>query len=337
MFISSFTRNIIDIYSVVLLYQNGFSINNIIGIYAITYFIGAYISTLSLKIGNKIGYKYPFILSSIITSISFYIINNSHNPYLISIFLSLSIFTYHPIKHYYGITILKGKKEISNMIILTYLATILSSYFAIKEVKIIYLIIICLLSIIPSLFIKKESAIPITYPKHIPKTTLNFFILDQTKIIFLLLQPLYLYTISNKMTYVGIFNIIITISSILFIYQFANKKDIEKYYKLINIIFTIILLFKLNINNKTILLIIAFLEGIGVKTNELISTMNLYQNKTSKIGYLIISETIFCLIRGLILSIIYIFKLNLKTSLYLLLVGIFFLSFQYKKDTHQKT
>ena len=55
MFISSFTRNIIDLYSVVLLYQNGISLNNIIGIYAITYFIGIFISTISLKLGNKIG------------------------------------------------------------------------------------------------------------------------------------------------------------------------------------------------------------------------------------------------------------------------------------------
>ena len=128
MFISSFTRNIIDLYSVVLLYQNGISLNNIIGIYAITYFIGIFISTISLKLGNKIGYKYILIASSIITSISFYIINNYTNPYLIALFLSLSMYTYHPIKHYYGINLLNKKKEIGNTIILTYIATILSVY-----------------------------------------------------------------------------------------------------------------------------------------------------------------------------------------------------------------
>ena len=336
MFISTLTRNIIDIYSVVILYQKGFSINNIIGIYAITYFIGSYISTLSIKIGSNIGFKYILIFSSIITSISFYIMNKIYDPYIIAIFLSLSIFTYHPIKHYYGINILKEKKEIGNMIILTYIATILSSYIAIKNVKIIYLVIISFISIIPTLFIKKEKKEKITYPMFISKSTLNFFILDQFKIIFLLLQPLYLYIISKNISYVGIFNIIIAISSIIYIYSYANKKNIEKQYKLINIFFTIILLLKLNINNKIILLIIALLEGIGIKTNELISTMNLYQNKKSKTGYLIISEIIFCLVRGLILSVIYILKIDLKISLYLLLIGIFFLSFQYKKDTHTK-
>lgn len=333
-FISSFTRNIIDIYSVVLLYQNGISINNIIGIYAMTYFIGSFISTLSLKIGNYIGFKYILILSSIITSISFYIINKSTNPYLISTFLSLSMFTYHPIKHYYGINLLTKKDQIGNTIILTYIATILSSYFAIKKIKIIYLIIISLVSIIPSIFIKKEPKQTIIYPTSIPKSTMNFFILDQTKIVFLLLQPLYLYMISNTISYVGIFNIIITISSIIYIYKFANKKDIEKYYKYINILFTTILLLKLNITNKNILLVLAFFEGIGIKTNELISTMNLYHHKLSKIGYLIVSETIFCFVRGTILSIIYILKIDLKIILYLLLIGILLLSFTYKKNTH---
>ena len=336
MFISTLTRNIIDIYSVILLYKKGFTIHNIIGIYALTYFFGSFISTISIKIGNKIGYKYILIFSSIITSISFYVVNKLQNPYIISILLSLSIFTYHPIKHYYGITLLKEKKEIGNIIILTYIASIISSYFAIKEINIIYLIIISMISIIPSIFIKKGKTQKITYPKNIPKNTLNFFILDQFKIIFLLLQPLYLYTISNTISYVGLFNIIITISSILFIYLIANKKDIEKHYKLINILFTIILLLKLSLKNKTILLIIASLEGIGIKTNELISTMNLYKNKTSKLGYLITSEIIFCLVRCLLLSTIYILKLNLKTSLYILLIGIFFLSFQYKKDTYIK-
>lgn len=337
MFFSTITRNIVDIYSVILLYQKGLSIQTIIGIYAITYFIGSYISTISIKIGNYIGYKYILILSSIFTCITFYIINNISNEYLIALFLALSTFTYHPIKHYYGIKLLKEKQQISNTIILIYIANLISSYFAIKHVNIIYLIIISIIGIIPSLFMTKNSRQEITYPRNIPKNTMRFFIFDQTKIVFLLLQPLYLYLLSNNISYVGFFNIIITIASIIFIYQFANKKDIEKYYKYINIIFTIILFIKLNINNKYLLLITAFFEGIGVKTNELISTINLYKQKKHEIGYIIISEIFFCLVRGGILSIIYIFKLELKTSLYLLLIGIFLLSFAYKKDTYPKT
>jgi len=75
------------------------------------------------------------------------------------------------------------------------------------------------------------------------------------------------------------------------------------------------------------------LEGIGIKTNELISTLNLYnyQENRSFTGYLIISEVIFCVIRVLILGWMYISNISLKKMMYLLLIGIFILSFMYQK------
>ena len=332
-FISTFTRNIIDIYSVIYLYKQGISIKNILAIYANIYLLGSLISKLSITIGNKIGYKYILILSSIITGLSFYIIKNTTNLYLIALFLSLSIFTYHPIRHLYGIRLLKKDKEIGITLILTYLASLLSSYLAIKELKIIYLIIISIIGIIPAIFIKKEKTEIITYPKRIPSKKLSFFILDQFKIIFLLLEPLYLYLVMKKISDVGIFNIIITISSIICIYLITNKINITKKYKYLNIIFTIILILKLNIENKYLLFIIAIFEGLGIKINELISTINLYDNHKLNEGYIIKSEQIFCFIRSLILSIIYFLNLNLLTNLYLLLIGIFFLSFMYQKQS----
>ena len=332
-FISTFIRNIIDVYSVIYLYQKGISIKEIISIYALTYFFGYFISYLSITLGNKVGYKYILIFSSLITSITFYIIHNSHNIYLISLFLSLSMFTYHPIRHYYGINLLKQKKEIGNTLIFTYIAQLLSSYIAISNMKLIYLIILSIIGIIPALFIKNEKQEIIKLPKKISNNKLNFFFFDQFKIIFILLEPLYLYLISNKLSYVGIFNIILTISSILCIYLLTNKINVQKNYKYINILFIIVLILKINIHNKNLLLLIAFLEGIGIKTNELVSTMNLYNIKDLNAGYIITSERIFCTTRALILSIIYFLSFDLKVSLYILLIGIFILSFQYKKNT----
>ena len=332
-FISTFVRNIIDVYSIIYLYQKGIGIKEIITIYALTYFLGYFISYISIMVGNKIGYKYILILSSIITSITFYIINNSHNIYLISLFMSLSMFTYHPIRHYYGINLLKCKKEIGNTLIFTYIAQLLSSYIAISNMKLIYPIILSIIGLIPALFIKNEKKEEIKHPKKISKNKLKFFFFDQFKIIFILLEPLYLYLISNKLSYVGIFNIILTISSILCIYLLTNRINVNNNYKYINIIFTIVLILKLNVHNKNLLLLIAFFEGIGIKTNELVSTMNLYNIKELNAGYIIASERMFCMIRAFILSIIYFLPFDLKTTLYILLIGIFILSFQYKKNT----
>ena len=331
-FISTFTRNIIDIYSIIYLYQKGLSIKEIISIYALTYFIGYFISMMSITIGNRIGYKYILIISSIITSITFYIIHKSNSIYLISLFLSLSMFTYHPIRHYYGIKLLKQKKQIGTTLIFIYLSSMLSSYLAINNIKIIYLVIISIIGIIPALFIEKEKPHKIT-KKTIPYQKLKFFFFDQFKIVFILLEPLYLYLIANNISYVGVFNIFLTFSSIICIYLLSNKINISKNYKYINVLFTLILIIKLNTYNKNLLLIIAILEGIGIKTNELVSTMNLYNVKKIDEGYIIMSEKIFCVIRSFILSLIYFLPFSLKTNLYILIIGIFILSFQYKKDT----
>lgn len=339
-FISTFTRNIIDLYSVVYLYKLFPSIKTIIGIYSLVYFLGIFISYLSIKLGNKVGYKYILIFSSIITSITFIVLNNTKiiNTYIVSILLSLSIFTYHPLKHYYGITFLNKKEKVGISLILVYLASFFSSYFVIKDVKPIILIIITIIGIIPTLLIEKNTPKKIAYPKKIHSSKLRFFIFDQFRILFLLLEPLYLYIISKTISYVGLFNIIITISSVLYLYFIANNKNtnVKKYYCYINIIFVIFLLLKLNITNKTILLIIAFFEGIGIKTNELISTMNLYQIKKlrpfDKEGYLIISEMIFCSTRSITLFIFYLFNINLIIIMYILLIGVFILSFQYSQS-----
>ena len=331
-FISTITRNIIDIYSVIYFYKQGITIKEIIAIYTLTYFLGFFISPISIKVGAKVGYKYILLTSSIITSIAFYIANKTTNIYLLSLFLSLSIFTYHPIRHLYGIKLLKYKKEIGNTLIFIYLANFFSSYIVLKNIEVTYLLITAIIGIIPALFIKKEKAKKISYPKNIPKQKFTFFVLDQFKIIFLLFEPLYLYLISSSISYVGIFMIVLTISSVVYMYLLIAKVDIEKYYKYLNIIFTIMLVLKINITNKHILLIIAFFEGMGIKTNELISTMNLYEYKSLTEGYIIISEKMFCIIRSLILSIIYFLPLNLKIVLYLLIIGVFLLGFAYKKN-----
>ncbi len=337
MFISTFTRNIIDLYSVVYLYKLYPSIKTIIGIYSLIYFLGIFISYLSIKLGNKVGYKYILIFSSIITSITFVVLNNAKiiNTYIVSILLSLSIFTYHPLKHYYGITLLNKKEKLGISLILIYLASFFSSYFVIKDIKPIILIIITIIGIIPTLLIEKNIPRKIEYPKNILPSKIQFFIFDQFRILFLLLEPLYLYIISKTISYVGVFNIIITISSIIYLYFITNNKNIniKKYYCYLNILFVIFLLLKLNITNKIILLIIAFFEGIGIKTNELISTMNLYKIKNLKLsekeGYLIISEIIFCSTRAIILFVFYLFNVNLVIMMYILLIGVFILSFQY--------
>src|SRR5699024_3729576 len=157
----------------------------------------------------------------------------------------------------------------------------------------------------------------ITFNKH----KLLFFIFEQFKVIFLILQPLYLYLyVEKNILYIGLFNIIMGLSSIIFVYFFLRKISfikyfliliivffiifvyffvrkikVNKYFWLLNIVFCIILILKLNISNNFIMLMIAFLEGLFSRMYEVVSTENLYDIKNGNVSsYLIIVELIFC-------------------------------------------
>ena len=219
--------------------------------------------------------------------------------------------------------------------IFTYIALIFAPYigaFVTEKYGIIVTVILSLvfsiLGIIPilKLDIKKQTKKKIKLKqvyKKMPKNKIKFFILEQFKVIFLSLQPLYLYlNISSKLEYIGIFNIILGIASLTFIYIFIKKINLNKYFIYLNIIFIITLLFKINILNKNILLVIAFFEGLFLKMYETVSLTNIYnKDKNNVIEYLIICEIIFCLTRSII-CLACIFILDLKLILYLMIFGI---------------
>ncbi len=195
-------------------------------------------------------------------------------------------------------------------------------------------IFISLLSIIPLLQIKNNTYdYQINYKETIKKMknrNTTFFFLEQFKVIFLSLQPLYLYIyVKNNLEYIGIFNILTSLASIIFVYFFVRKINQNKYFLLLTSIFSIILIFKINITNKIILLIIAFFEGLFTKMYETVSLENIYYEGINKevASYLIIAEFIFCFIRGLICLILFIFNFDLKTMLYICIVGIFISGF----------
>ena len=161
-----------------------------------------------------------------------------------------------------------------------------------------------------------------------------FFVCEQAKVINLSLQPLYLFLfVNNTISYVGIFNIFMGISSCIFIYFFVRKVDDKKYFKYLNILFCIILILKLNISNKYLVLVIALFEGLGIKIFEIVSSENIYNIKstTNIKGYLLIVEIIFCLVRSIMCLMGY-FINNIKIILYLTIIFIFMIGFIKRKE-----
>lgn len=342
LFLSNISRNIVEIFSFVYLYQKGYKIKNILLFYSIYYLVGVFISYITIYLTKYIKRKVLLIISGLLYGVSFYYLSvmsmTNYNLVILSIILSTSSFIYHTIRHYYAMNLVDKveDKKIASILISAYLpiifSSILGSYIVDKYsilVSSIIVIILSVISIIPLIFIRDDiTNNKIEYSK-INSNKLVFFILEQFKVIFLLLEPIYLYLyVKKSLNYVGTFNILIGISSIIYLYYIAHRININKYFKYINIIFCLVLLLKLNITNKYILLVVALLEGLGIKSFELTSNKNIYNIENNNInGYLITCELIFCFLRSIICLMFYLFIDNVKVMLYISLVPIFLISF----------
>ncbi len=340
--LSTIARNMVEIFSSVLLYKMGYSLKEILLFFTILYFVGGIISVIVIYLTKYISAKYILILSSIIFSGSFYFMSTMDktisNLIIFSIIYGVGCYSYHSLRHYFAIKAIdkEKKKEIGSILIFSNIglivAPIIVSYVT-KRLSLIVLaiivIILSVLAIIPLFKLDiKESNIPIKYQK-IEKNKLLFFILEQAKVINLSLQPLYLYLfINNKIEYVGIFNAIMGVSACVFIYFFVRKIDDNKYFKYLNILFCVILLLKLNITSKYLILAIGFFEGLGIKMFEIVSAENIYniRKDTNIKGYIVLVEIIFCFTRSIFCLIGY-FINDIKIILYISIVLIFIISF----------
>lgn len=345
--LSTIARNIVEVFSSVLLYKMGYTLKEILLFFTILYFIGGIISVIVIYFTKYINAKYILILSSIIFSISFYYMSimdkTINNLIIFSIIYGVGCYSYHSLRHYFAIKSIDKdkKKNIGSILIFSNIGLIIAPLlvgYITKKLSIIVLaiivIILSILAIIPLFRLDiKESNIPIKYQK-IEKNKLLFFILEQAKVINLSLQPLYLYLfINNKIEYVGIFNAIMGVSACIFIYLFVRKIDDNKYFKYLNMLFCLILLLKLNITNKYLILLVGFFEGLGIKMFEIVSAENIYNIKksTNIKGYLILVEVVFCLTRSLLCLIGY-FINDIRIILYLSIGLIFIISFIKRKE-----
>lgn len=340
--LSTIARNIVEVFSSVLLYKMGYSLKEILLFFSILYFIGAITSTLIIYLTRVINAKYILIFSSFVFSGSFYFMSimekSMSNLIIFSIIYGIGSYSYHSLRHYFAIKSMDKdkKKDIGSILIFSniglIIAPILVSYVT-KKLSIVILaiivIVLSILAIIPlfKLDIKDDNT-EIKF-ERISKNKILFFVLEQAKVINLSLQPLYLYLfINSKIEYVGIFNAIMGISACIFIYFFVRKIDDNKYFKYLNILFCLLLLLKLNIKSKYLILIIGFFEGLGIKMFDVVSAENIYNidKNTNVKGYLIIVEIIFCLVRSIFCLIGY-FINDIKIILYLSIILIFMVGF----------
>ena len=338
--ITTFAKLMIEVFIPLLLYNIGFQLKEILIFYLVQFFTIFLFNIPATYIGQKITFKKIMIISSILFSLTYlyinYMTNNIIKLVILSVLNGLYLSTYWIGRHIYGISIIKEKETTDNVskymifgIIGSLPASYIGAYILEKYGYISLSIIILILSFIslfPLFKIKINQKINKIKIKQIikkfPKQNYIFLFFDQLKFFTLLLFPLYIYiNIKSELKYIALTNVIIGISSILYILYIAKKMDENKkdYLKPMLLAMFITLLIKLNINNSNIILFIIFIEGISKSALDTIILRNTYSYKANynNISYILFIEQLYSIFRFIITTIYLILEVKLKTILYI--------------------
>lgn len=334
LFLSTFTRGLVEVFSLVLLYQKGFSVDQIMISLFFMYSIGILVNYVSLKMNFVI----VLIISSLLYGISFLYLSfmevSLFSLFLLSFLLASSNYSNHSIRHLLALYVLREEENSTrNIVVMMYLGIIFASLlgmFLITHLSIIVTSIIVFvfsfLSIMPvfklSSFIKVKSK-KVRKRVVIDKRKVLFSIFEQFKVLFLEVQPLFLYLyVGKSVSYVGIFHVIVNIASLVVVY-FISKRIKKEHFKYYCFLLGMIFLLKQQIQSSIFLLGIAFLEGVFVKIYESVSLDNLYDfGSNSILNYLMVEEFIFFISKSIIMLFFVLFHFDLRLMMYICIVGI---------------
>lgn len=342
-FLSTFARNLIEVFIPIILYKYGYSLKEVILYYLFVNLFSLILSHPCFYLSNKYNNKILSIIGIISFVILQLLLNNLQNNIIYLLFISLAFATYRRgywiSRRYYNLKIIKKdniSKTYSLISIINEIGLIFSSYigslfldFISIDALTIISIVLFLISTIPLYLLKFEHKETdsklelIKTVKQIPKSNIYLFgtyeLLNVVKFLF----PLYLFIyVKNNYQTVGIFNLFANLSTIIFAYIYGKKINKEKNYLSLSILFIIIVyILKLNFSTS-ILIIIAFLEGIALKMYELSIQKEFYSlsKKFEYQNYNLVYELTQNIFRTLTVLILYLFFNDLKTMITFVLI-----------------
>lgn len=343
-FLSTFSRNLIELFIPVILYKFGFNLTEIILYYFLANFISLLLSYPCVLFAKKVSNK----TLSIIGIISFiclqimlnFMTKNIYYLILIAFLFALYRRGYWIARRFYNLNIIKKEKisttyaivsiiNQTGVILSTYLGSLLLDYLGLKILT-IFAILLFFTSIIPLSKIECENNQRnnkielIKHIKQIPKSNLFLFGTYELQNVLKFLFPLYIFIyVKNTYQTIGIINLINNLSIVFFTYVYGKSLDIsKKNFLKSSIIFTIVIyIIKANSVSYSLFLI-SFLEGIFTKMYELSINKEFFQlsKNFEYSNYNLIYEIIQNLFRSIAtLFLLIIPGLNLKTMIYIIL------------------
>lgn len=345
-FISGFSKFLIEMFIPIILYKNNISLDNII-LFLVTRSVFSLILLYPIyKLITKINIKSSLYLSIIPFILSYiYLIN--YNMILLSFFSALATHLYFISRNIIVYNNLKNDTKIINlpikMVILITISNVTGVFIGSYLLEFLnwnYVLVISTILFIISIYytyningLKEEK---IDYKVIYDKTNKHlktFYFFEQFKFALVTLFPLYIYiNVNQTFTTIGYFSVLVGLTSI-FCLKILNK-DIDKnnkdYLLLFTLLFCGILILKLEITNLSTFLVIALLEGIVSRIYDTIAISKSYELE-KKYNNILIFETYYNIGR-IIIFLVCLNINNFKLLIYFLIVGLFTSSLIKKKD-----
>ena len=350
-FLSTFARNLIEVFVPIILYKFGFSLKEVILYYLLVNVFSLILSYPCICISNKYNNKLLAIIGIVAFSLLQLLLNFIYKSYLYIIIISFVYALYRRgywiSRRFYNLRVIR-KDNVSfvyslisiinhiGVITSTYIGSIFLDFTSVRILTIISFLLFSI-SLIPLYlfnFEHIEKSVELEFLKTfnaIPKNNIFLFgsyeLLNVIKFLFALY--LFIYVKDNYQT-VGILNLFTNISTILFAYFYGKKINKNKNFLHLSILFVVVVyFFKLN-SASYVLVIISFLEGIVTKMYEisvqkefyLLSKHFDYQN------YNLVYEIVQNFFRAAVVTVLYFFVNDLRLMLVIVLIfiglGVFF-------------
>lgn len=359
-FLSTFSRNLIEVFIPLILYKFGYSLKEVILYYLLVNIVLILLTYPCIWFSKK----YSNRTLSLIGIFSFIIVQLLLNNlvydikyiFVLSFFYSLYRIGYWLARRFYNLKVIH-KKDISNsyslISIVNQVALIISSYvgslfldFISIEVLTLISILLFLISLIPLYKLdfnheKNDEKIELVKTiKRIPVRNLYMFgayeSINVTKFLFTLYLFIY---VKNNYQVVGIMNVLTNVATIVFAYFYGKKINDKKNYVTLSILFISLVYFmKANSISYFLLVLISFLEGIASKMYELSMSKEFYSlsKKFEYYNYNLVYELVLSVFRTFILLVCYLFIGDLKVMLYFSIGLIFISAFMKFKPLKEK-
>lgn len=340
-FLTSFSRNLLEVFVGTILYKLGFSLKEVIFYYLLVNIFSLILAIPCTHISKKYSNKF-LSLVGIISFLVLQFVLNLIKKKMIYIYLTAFLFSlyrraYWIARRYYTMQILIDKNNIASkysiiaiinqlgVIISAYFGSILLQFFSIKIITIISIILLGI-SIILLYMIKFEyekNSVKINLFETIkctPKSSMINIACYELQNVIKFLFPLYLIIyVKDTYTTIGIVNLIVNIASLIFTYIYGKMINKKKNFLILSIIlFIIIKVFEVN-SEGIVLMVLSFMEGFAARMYE--QSFHKEHIKLSKsfeyANYNYMYEMTMNSSRMIVVLVLYLFIKDVKVMLYI--------------------